>query len=274
MKAEKGNYIPKRVLGVHPHKDDIEGQSSGTLYRWASAGSKIKLITTVLSKKDIEEGGAGKSKACKWEQKAGEALGYEVDFWDAGPLTCQQYADRELTLYICRQIREFKPEIVLCMPPYEQHADHVMCYAATFKAVLMARCPFDFDAGSENLMREEEPGVKEILEETEAHAVKEIWIQPGAPSQNMWRITPNHYEDVSDIWEKKISIFSLATEDLDLRYLTDISEYSALIDGKASGVKYAEAFLRIPIVKKMALAADYDAWRKKTKGKSYMDFNN
>ncbi len=262
IKVEKGNYIPKKVLGIHPHGDDIEGQCSGTLYRWAKAGAKIRIINTTAKK----EGGPW-----RWEKKIGEYIGYEVDFWENAHSVRQQYADRELTLYLCREIRKFKPEIVIAMPPFEQHVDHIMCYAATFKAVLMARCPFDSVFGSENLMRVEEPGVKEILEETEPHWVKEIWIQQGAPTQNMWMITPNHYEDVTDIWDKKISIFYMFTEEYDLRYLADIAEYVALKNGKMAGVKYAEAFLRIPIKSKSELAKEYDEWRKKNKGKSYYD---
>jgi len=94
------------------------------------------------------------------KRRIGEYIGYEVDFWENAPYGCQQYADRELTLYLCREIRKFKPKIVITMPPFEQHTDHIMCYAATFKAVLMARCPFDSIFGSERLMRIEEPGVK------------------------------------------------------------------------------------------------------------------
>jgi hypothetical protein len=56
IKVEKGDYIPKRVLGVHPHNDDIEAQCSGTLYRWAKGGAKIKIINTIAKK----EGGAWK----------------------------------------------------------------------------------------------------------------------------------------------------------------------------------------------------------------------
>jgi hypothetical protein len=80
IKVEKGDYIPKRVLGVHPHNDDIEAQCSRTLYRWAKGGAKIKIINTIAKK----EGGAW-----KWEKKIGEYIGYEGDFSENAPYGCQ-----------------------------------------------------------------------------------------------------------------------------------------------------------------------------------------
>lgn len=265
IRAEKGHYIPRKVLGVHPHKDDFEGQASGTLCRWASANSDILLITTVVSA-DC----AADERGRRWERKAATTLGYAVEFWELGHPTCKQYADKALTLHLCRRIREFKPEIVLCMPPYDQNPDHTMCFAATFNAVLKARCPFNTEFRSELLLDAEDPEEKRLMDETPPHHVKEIWIQPGTPTQNLCRVTPNHYEDVTDIWDKKISVFDIAPEDLNVGYLADIAEYSAARDGEVVGVQYAEAFLRIPIVDKMTLAEDYDAWRRKTKNKSYM----
>jgi len=63
----------------------------------------------------------------------------------------------------------------------------------------------------------------------------------------------------------------MVTEECDLRYLADIAEYVALKNGEIAGVKYAEAFLRIPIKSKSELVKEYDEWRRKNKGKSYYD---
>ena len=250
------DYIPNRVLAVCPHPDDMEWNAGGTFYRWLQTGAEVHVVVTTrapdLAKRKVHEGE---------EMTAASILGYEVTFWDEAQAYSSQHPTFDLCLSLCRLIRELKPDIVMAMPPFDQNADHGACGYATLRAVLMARCPFEGAAGSERLLDPSDPHAKEVLESTEPHRVRELWVVPGCPTQNLARIRPNHYSDVTDVFDRKLAALRAHVTKNPDDHLVDIAIYGATQDGREIGVEYAESFLRIPIGTRSELGLDYKEWR-------------
>jgi len=237
-----------KALIVCPHPDDGEWNAGGTIYKWVQQGAKVTMLITTHS------GNVEQRKTHEDEERAAaKILGYNVIFLKT-QLYSNMYADKKISLEICSFIRKFKPEIVITMPPYEQNADHFMCYAATLRAALMARCPFkDRAAGSEKILDMEDKEVKDYIGNSDPHTIKEFWICQSTPTQNFAAITPNHYEDISNVFEKKIEALRIHKTKNVNDHLSRFARYVNRQQGKKAGVKYAEAFLKFKLERKRFL---------------------
>ena len=140
---------PARVLSVHAHPDDQEFTVSGTLAKWARAGSTIITVC-------ITSGGAGSNEFTPAEitretlvpireqeqRNACRVLGIqEVVFlpYEDGVLEPSIALRRDLT----RVIRRYRPDAVICGDPtmryygnsYLNHPDHRVAADVTLDAV-------------------------------------------------------------------------------------------------------------------------------------------
>ena len=140
---------PARVLSVHAHPDDQEFTVSGTLAKWARAGSTIITVC-------ITSGGAGSNEFTPTEitretlvpireqeqRNACRVLGIEeVVFlpYEDGVLEPSIALRRDLT----RVIRRYRPDAVICGDPtmryygnsYLNHPDHRVAADVTLDAV-------------------------------------------------------------------------------------------------------------------------------------------
>ena len=254
------HYLPERVLAICPHPDDMEWNAGGTFYLWIQTGAEVRVVITTRA------ADPARRKTHEDEELAATSiLGYEVAFLDEASVYSSQPPSSDQCLSLCRLIRELKPEIVMAMPPFDQNTDHGGWGAATLRAVLMARCPFEGAANSERLLDPSDPGAREVLDGTAPHRVRELWVVPGCPTQNLAKMQPNHYLDVTDVFELKLAALRAHVTKNPDDLLVDLAIYCGMQDGRKIGVQYAESFLRIPIGTRAELGLEYKEWRAERK---------
>lgn len=124
------------ILAIGAHPDDIEFGCSHILIKEAKNGSHVKLL--VLSKG--EAGTSGTPEIREQEsQAAARTIGATVEFLDFGG-DCKLRYDPEFTIRIAREIRAFRPQIVLAPHTAEnQHPDHVVAGKLARDACRLAR---------------------------------------------------------------------------------------------------------------------------------------
>lgn len=121
--------LPRRVLAIGAHPDDLELACGGTLVRLVDSGHEVHLM--VMSRGG--RGGDAVSRAA--EAAAGgrfvAATGVEVlDHPDTRLSTCEN----EMAEAIERAIRRHQPDIVFTHSANDHHQDHRAVHAATLRA--------------------------------------------------------------------------------------------------------------------------------------------
>ena len=151
-------YIPESAMAVVAHPDDIDFGSAGTLAKWSRHGARICYVLCTSGDVGIAEEGMTKQKAIEIreaeQREAGKIIGaHEIIFLREPDGMLQ--ATMELRKKIVREIRRFKPEVVIAMDPtmvwagegYINHPDHRAAGLATIEAIFPA-------AGQPNLFEE------------------------------------------------------------------------------------------------------------------------
>jgi len=167
-------YIPASAIAIVAHPDDIEFSCAGTLARWAQAGTRLCYVVCTSGEVGIAQPGMTKVKAAEIreaEQRAAAAIvgAEEVVFLHEpdGILS----ATLELRKRLVREIRRFKPEVVVTGDPttlwagddYINHPDHRAAALAAIDATFPA-------AGQPNLFEElEQEGLK-------AHKPRKVYV--------------------------------------------------------------------------------------------------
>ncbi len=151
-------YVPESAMAIVAHPDDIEFSCAGTLARWARAGARIAYVLCTSGDVGIDEPGMSRSQAVEIreaEQRQAAAIvgANEVIFLREpdGMLV----ATLELRKKLVREIRRFRPEVVVCGDPtivwagndYINHPDHRAAATAALDATFPA-------AGQPNLFEE------------------------------------------------------------------------------------------------------------------------
>ena len=133
---------PQRVLVVSPHPDDADFWCAGTIAKWISGGATVRYVLCTGGGKgttDPNISSAELSKIREQEQaNAVESLGVQE-------LVLLQHADGsledndEFRKELVRQIRQVRPDVVLCPEPYRKnmawHRDHRITGQVTLDAV-------------------------------------------------------------------------------------------------------------------------------------------
>jgi LmbE family N-acetylglucosaminyl deacetylase len=131
-------YIPRIAMSIHAHPDDQEFICAGTLAKWARAGTQI--ISVLLTSGESGFNDPTKDASYKTElarireeeQRAANAvLGIQETIFLHFPDGELQHT-LELRQAVTREIRRFRPEVVLCSDPtrrfygndYMNHPDH------------------------------------------------------------------------------------------------------------------------------------------------------
>jgi LmbE family N-acetylglucosaminyl deacetylase len=145
----KNIYIPESAMAIVAHPDDIEFSCAGTLARWAQAGARVSFVLCTSGDVGIDEPEMTRSKAAEIreaeERNAAQIIGAtEVVFLREpdGLLT----PSLELRKKLVREIRRFRPEVVICGDPtvvwagddYINHPDHRAAAAAALEATFPA----------------------------------------------------------------------------------------------------------------------------------------
>jgi LmbE family N-acetylglucosaminyl deacetylase len=141
-------YIPKSALAITAHPDDLEFTAVGTLALWARAGARIGYVLCTSGDVGIVEEGMTRERAAQVREAeslaAAAHVGAEVTFLREpdGLLS----PTLELRKKLVREIRRFRPEVVLCGDPtalfgmedYINHPDHRAAAQAAIDAVFPA----------------------------------------------------------------------------------------------------------------------------------------
>jgi LmbE family N-acetylglucosaminyl deacetylase len=167
-------YVPESALAIVAHPDDIEFSCSGTLARWAKAGCRIAYVLCTSGDVGIADAGMTRQRAAEIREAesldAARIAGVNQVVFLREPDGMLQ-PTLELRKKLVREIRRFKPEVVICSDPtvvwagdnYINHPDHRAAGTAALDAVFPA-------AGQPNLFEElESEGLR-------AHKTRKVYV--------------------------------------------------------------------------------------------------
>ena len=202
--------LPKRVLVVVAHPDDIDFGMAGTVARLTAAGSHVSycLVTSGEAGEDDMTVDAAELAAVREAEQSAAAtvVGVSDLHWLRHPDGMVQ-ADLTLRCDISRVIRIVKPDVVMTQYPnrnfdsvYGSHPDHLEAAEATLRAIYPdARNPRAFTA--------------ELLDQGyEPHTVSQAWVS--GTEQNL-------FIDITDTFDTKLEALrshtsQVAKRDFDL----------------------------------------------------------
>ena len=227
----------RKGMVVFAHADDAEWGCSGTVAKWCAEGwDVVYVVCTDGSKGSSDPEMTSKSliKIREQEQRnAGNVLGLQ-------DVVFLEYEDSmlepslELRRDITRQIRRYKPDVVICETPmrrlsyngYLGHPDHIAAGEAALSAVYpSARDRLTFP---------------ELLDEgLEPHEVREVWV--------MDHHEPDKFVDVTGYMD--IAINALKQHETQVNS-EDVGAHMKQWRGRTGekvGFQYAEAFRRFQL---------------------------
>jgi len=242
-------YNPARAMVIMAHPDDPEFSCAGTIARWAQAGTKVCYVLCTSGDVGIAEPGMTRGKAAEIreaeEREAAKILGVmEVVF--LGESDGMLQPTLELRKKIVREIRRFRPEVVITGDPtvvwasdrYINHPDHRAAATAALDATFPA-------AGQPNLFEElEEEGLT-------AHKPRKVYITTWGDVDIYVNISKTIDLKVEALRAHKSQMKDWDPEEMIRGWATE--------RGKGKEMAYAEAFRVITLV-------DDESWEK-TKGR-------
>jgi len=242
-----GIYIPESAMAIVAHPDDIEFSCAGALARWAKAGARISYVLCTSGDVGIDEEGMTRARATEIrEAEAREAAriagATEIIFLREPDGMLQ--ATLELRKKLVREIRRFRPEVIIAGDPtivwagadYINHPDHRAAATAALDATFPA-------AGQPNLFEDlEDEGLS-------AHKPRKVYVT---------------------IWDNNADIFVNIDETIDIKiealraHKSQMKEWDpgpsirewAANSAKGKEMTYAEAFRVVTLV-------DDEAWEKR-----------
>jgi LmbE family N-acetylglucosaminyl deacetylase len=229
--------IPQRAMVIVAHPDDAEFTMAGTAALWAAAGSAISYVICTRGDR-----GSNDPNITPWalarireaEQRAAAAiLGVQdvvlLDHPD-GTLEPTLALRRDLT----REIRRFRPEVVLCGDPsvryygsgYLNHPDHRAAASAALDAVFpSAETRYIFP---------------ELLSAgLEPHRVHAVYIHGS--------LEPNVWIDISPVLETKIRALQAHKSQVGELSVEEWVRGMAAEEGRAHGLAAAESYRMIVV---------------------------
>jgi LmbE family N-acetylglucosaminyl deacetylase len=235
MAEQEKSY--RRGMVVVAHADDAEWGCSGTVAKWCAEGWEVVYVLCTDGSKgsdNPEMTSAELVKMRKQEQlNAARVLGLR-DVVFLGYEDAMLQPTLELRRDIAREIRRYRPDVLICMNPvrrlaensYVGHPDHLASGEAALSAV--------FPTARDRLT------FPELLREgLEPHKVQEVWV--------MEHEEANQYVDVTAYIDTAIAALkehkSQVTEEEADKYMKN---WRSRI-GERVGFKYAESFKRFQI---------------------------
>jgi LmbE family N-acetylglucosaminyl deacetylase len=239
-------YLPKSAMAIVAHPDDIEFSFAGTLARWAKAGARISYVLCTSGDVGIDTPGMTRQEATvirEAEQRAAAQIAGAEEVVFLGEPDGMLVATLELRKRLVREIRRFRPEVVLTGDPtivwagsdYINHPDHRAAATAALDATFPA-------AGQPNLFEEI------ALEGFTAHKPRKVYV-------NTWGNDADIYVNITETIETKIEALRAHKSQMkEWDPEPSIREWAA---GRAKGkeMSYAEGYRVITLV-------DDDTWEK------------
>jgi LmbE family N-acetylglucosaminyl deacetylase len=233
-----GRYVPQKAMVIVAHPDDIEFSCAGTVARWMKEGAEVAYVICTSGDVGIAKPGMTRAKAAEIREAeqlaAAEVIGVkEVIFLREPDGMLENTMD--LRRRLVREIRRFKPEVVVTSDPtvvfaredYINHPDHRAAAGAALDAVFPA-------AGQPNLF-------EELADEGfTAHKVRKVYV--------INYYTGDTYVNISDTMALKIEALKKHVSQMgDWDPEPRLKEWAA---GMAKGKEmvYAEAFKVITLL--------------------------
>ena len=227
-------YVPERAMVIMAHPDDIEFSCSGTIARWTARGTEVCYVLITSGDVGIADAGITKLMAQETREEeqtnAAKVCGVENLVFLREP-DGMLVATLELRKKLVREIRKFKPEVVICGDPtvvwvgdsYINHPDHRAAATAAVDAIFPA-------SGQPNLFEElEEEGL-------EAHKPRKVYV-------NVWNPDDaDLFVNITETIDKKVKALKAHTSQMkgwDVE--KNIKEWAA---GRGKGLEmgYAEMY--------------------------------
>lgn len=255
MSSTNSSYIPESAMVIVAHPDDPDFSCAGTMARWAKSGTRICYILCTSGDVGIAEPGMTREKAAqireKEQREAARIVGVQEVVFLGEPDGMLQ-PTLELRKKIVREIRRFRPEVVITGDPtrvwsgnsYINHPDHRAAAIAALDATFPA-------AGQPNLY-------EELAEEGyDAHKPRKVYVTSWEDADVFVNI-----EDTIDIKVAALRAHKSQMKDWDPE--PRIKEWAA-IRGEGKEMAYAESYRVITLV-------NDEQW-KKTKGRIFEEKN-
>jgi LmbE family N-acetylglucosaminyl deacetylase len=188
-------YIPESVMAIVAHPDDIEFGCVGTIAKWVQHGARAAYLLLTSGDVGIATEGMTRQQAVdirEAEQRAAAEIAGVKDVIFLREPDGMLQATLELRKKVVREIRRFRPEVVILMDPsllwagdgYINHPDHRAAGTVAVDAVFPA-------AGQPNLF-------EELAQEgLTAHKVRKVYA-------NNWR-EADTYVSIDDTIDVKIA---------------------------------------------------------------------
>jgi LmbE family N-acetylglucosaminyl deacetylase len=235
------DFIPKKILAVAAHPDDVDFGFAGSIAKWAKAGASIYYLILTDGSKGTDDRLIPTFKLIKKrevEQRAAAKLLGAKQVYFLGYPDSELMITMELKKQVTKYIRQLKPDTVLVMDPtmiysnsrgfgFINHPDHRVAGQVTLDSIFpLARDHLTFP---------------ELLSEgLEPHKVSTVL---------MINFEKHNFAiDISTTIDKKLSALALHTSQMPDLYATQqMVKGWAETTGKNYGFKYAEAFVRLDI---------------------------
>jgi LmbE family N-acetylglucosaminyl deacetylase len=230
---------PERAMIIAAHPDDIEFVVAGTAAKWARAGTAVRYVLATSGDAGSHVSGITREEVARIreeEQRAAARIAGVEDVVFLGYHDGEVEPTLVLRRDLVREIRRFKPDIVICYDPthllmgnrYINHPDHRAVGLAALDAIAPAAAmPLVF------------PELRE--EGLEPHQVKEVFITSSSESDT--------WIDISDTIEIKIEALRQHTSQFpDGWDPGEMIRGWAVENGEKASLPYAEVYRRIILV--------------------------
>jgi LmbE family N-acetylglucosaminyl deacetylase len=230
--------VPRRVLAIGAHSDDIEFGCGATLAKWADSGAEVCLCICTDGSKGTWDTGADLAALVAQredEQRDAAKIVGAVDVRFLRRVDGELANDLATRAEVCAAIREVRPDVVLGhdpWQPYRLHPDHLEAGRLAVDGIVAARDPHFFAEQDHTPFRPRtlllfEPGRVDHLERVHEHLDRKVAALLAHRSQ--WRSTMG---------------IDAAPEAQMAAFVARIHE-RAQTAGLRAGVRAAEAFARI-----------------------------
>jgi LmbE family N-acetylglucosaminyl deacetylase len=241
-------YFPESAMAISAHPDDNEFSCVGTLARWAMAGTRVIYVLCTSGDVGIDEPGMTRDKATQVREaeslEAARIAGINHVVFLREPDGLLQ-PTLELRKKIVREIRKYKPEVLLAGDPtivwsgddYINHPDH----RAAAQAALDAAFPA---AGQPNLFEEL------IAEGLSAYKVRKVYVHVWDKADVFVNIEETIDIKVAALRAHKSQMKDWDPEPMIKKWASDTA--------KGKEMQYAEGYKVVTLV-------DDDTWAKRSK---------
>tara|TARA_B100000029_G_C17585270_1_gene960972 strand:- start:1742 stop:2452 length:711 start_codon:yes stop_codon:yes gene_type:complete len=225
----------RRGMVIMAHPDDAEWSCSGTVAKWCAEGWEVVYILCTDGSKGSSDPEMTSEKLVKIREQeqrnAGKILGLK-DIVFLGYPDAYLEPTLELRRDIAREIRRYKPDVVICGTASRQlhsnylgHPDHFASGEAAMAAV--------FPTARDRLT------FPELLDEgLEPHNVREVWVAGGGDGSDQ-------FVDVAEYMDTAVKALKAHVSQVDQENAGEWFRQGRIRTGEKVGMAYAEGFKRI-----------------------------